>query len=124
MGTSNSRRSEIRVDRPEPGVAIVTVCGEHESFSAPKLAAELDTLLAEGAAIIADLTEADFLDSSVIGALLRGRAQARDRGTRFAVVVDDSTGWAVKRLLDVTGLLEVFEIRPDRASAVAAVRSG
>lgn len=122
MGTSNSRHNEISVERPEPGVAIVAVRGEHETFSASKLASALDGLLAEGLAVVADLTEAEFLDSSVIGALIRARGQSRDLGLRFAVVVDDSTGWAVHRLLDVTGLLEVFDIRPDRASALAAVR--
>ena len=122
LGTSESKHNEISVDRPEDGVAIVAICGEHETFSAPKLASVLDGLFAERVAVVADLTEAEFLDSSVIGALIRARGEARDRGLRFAVVVDDSTGWAVKKLLDVTGLLDVFDIRPDRASALAAVR--
>lgn len=104
-------------------MAIVAVRGEHESFSAPKLAGDLEALLGEGLALVIDLSEADFLDSTVVSVLLRARFDARERGSKLAIVVDDSTGWAVRRLFQVTGLDEIFEIADDREKAIAAVLS-
>lgn len=104
-------------------MAIVAVRGEHETFSAPRLAAEIEGLLGEGLAIVVDLSEADFLDSTVVSVLLRARFDARERGSKLAIVVDDSTGWAVRRLFQVTGLDEIFEIADDREKAIAAVLS-
>jgi anti-anti-sigma factor len=115
------RPSEIGVDRSEPGVAIVAVRGEHEAFSAPRLAGELEALLGEGLAVVVDLSDADFLDSTVVSVLLRARWDARQRGSKLALVVDDSTGWAVRRLFEVTGLDDIFDITRDRETAVATV---
>lgn len=104
-------------------MAIVSVRGEHEAFSAPRLAGELESLLGEGLAVVVDLSEADFLDSTVVSVLLRGRWDARQRGSKLALVVDDSTGWPVQRLFEVTGLDDVFDIARDREAALATVRS-
>lgn len=119
-----SRPSEIGVNRSEPGVAVVTLRGEHESFSAPRLAGELERLVGEGLGLVIDLSEADFLDSTIVSIILRARFDARERGSKLRVVVAESTGWAVQRLFEVTGLDNVFDISGDRQAAVAAVRSG
>lgn len=116
------RPSEIVVERPGPGVAVVAVSGEHEMFSAPRLTRELETLIDEGTAIVVDLTQADFLDSAIVSVLLRARWDAQQRGCRLALVLDDSTGWSVSRLFEVTGLTDVFQTAHDRAGGIAAVR--
>jgi anti-anti-sigma factor len=100
-------------------VAIVALTGEHETFSAPDVERELQGALADDNAVIVDLTRSEFLDSSVVSVLLRAREQAQERGRRFALVVDDTTGWAVRQLLDMTGLTEVFPIESSRDDAIA-----
>jgi anti-anti-sigma factor len=111
--------SGIDVDRRVPGVAIVALTGEHESFSAPDVERELQTALGDDQAVIVDLTRTEFLDSSVVSVLLRGREEAQERGRRFALVVDDTTGWAVRQLLEVTGLTEIFPIAHSRDEAIS-----
>ncbi len=115
--------TDITIDRSEPGVAILCLTGEHEVYSTPRVARELDAVVAEGLSLVVDLTHADFLDSTLVVALLRARKEAEKRGARFAVVLDDSTGWSVRRLFDLTGLERVFEVTQDRERAVAAVRA-
>lgn len=117
------RTADIVIDRSEPGVAVLALKGEHETFSTPRVAGDLEALLGEGVSVVVDLTEAEFLDSTIVAALLRAHKDAQTRGLRFAVVLDDSTGWSVRRLFDLTGLQEVFAVSPDRAGAVAAVRA-
>lgn len=109
----------IDVDRRVPGVAIVALTGEHESYSAPNVERELTAALADGHAVIVDLSRTEFLDSSIVSVLLRARKDAQQRSQRFALVVDDTTGWPVRQLLETTGLTAVFPIAKSRADALA-----
>jgi anti-anti-sigma factor len=111
--------NDIDVDRRVPGVAIVALVGEHETYSAPAVERELQDALSAGNAVIVDLTRTEFLDSSLVSVLLRAREDAQGAGTRFALVVDDTTGWAVRQLLEMTGLTEVFPIASSRREALA-----
>jgi anti-sigma B factor antagonist len=111
--------SRIDTDRRVPGMAIVSLVGEHEAFSADQIETTVDEAIAEGLAVIVDLTQTDFLDSAAVTVLLRARDEAQRRNLRFALVIDDSTGWPVRQLLDVTGLVSVFPIAANRDDAIA-----
>jgi anti-sigma B factor antagonist len=87
------------------GVVQIRVFGDIDMASAPFLGAELDGVLDVGPGSLAvDLTEVTFLDSTGLRVLLR----ARDRLGAFTVVVTD-TG-PVRRLLEQTGALELFNV--------------
>ncbi len=90
--------------------AFVRLRGEHEAYSADRLARHLDSLLAEGLSIVVDLTATEFVDSTVIGVLLAGRHHADARQLGFVLVLGDGTGWPVLRLLDLTGLRTQFTV--------------
>jgi anti-sigma B factor antagonist len=111
--------ARIDTDRRVPGMAIVSLVGEHETFSAEQIQKTLDDAINDGLAVIVDLTQTDFLDSAAVGVLLRARDNAQRRSLRFALVIDDSTGWPVRQLLDVTGLISVFPIAETREDAIA-----
>ena len=100
-------------------MAIVSLVGEHEAFSADQIETTVDEAIADGLAVIVDLTQTDFLDSAAVTVLLNARDEAQRRGLRFALVIDDSTGWPVRQLLDVTGLVSVFPIAESRDDAIA-----
>ena len=112
----------VTIDRSEPGVAVVSLRGEHETYTAPKLERELDGLLDEGVALVVDLTEATFVDSSVVSVLLRIREAAAATDLAFFLVMDDRTGSSVRTLFEVTGLRAVFPVAASREEAVDAVR--
>ena len=107
----------IDVDRSEPGFAIVVLRGEHETYTADKLRRTLNGLLDEGLDVVCDLSEATFVDSSVVGVLLEERHEAMASGRKFAVVLDDNTGPAVRRLFELTRLDSVLPIVKSRSSA-------
>ncbi len=90
--------------------AVVTLRGEHEAYTADKLARSLRGLLDEGVPVCVDLRETEFVDSTVVGTLLGARREAEQRGLRFALLLGDRTGWPVRRLLQVTGLDAQFEL--------------
>lgn len=115
--------SEILVEVVEPNVGVVALVGEHEAFSADRLAWQLATLQEEGCALVVDLTRTTFIDSSIVSVLLRSRDAARGYGVPLVLVLHEQTGWAVRRVFEITGLDDEFAIARTRAEAVAAVAS-
>jgi anti-sigma B factor antagonist len=84
--------------------AVIVLSGEHEAYTADKLARHLTALLTEGVGVSIDLHRATFIDSTVVGVLIAAHRRAQEAGLDFRLLVGDETGWAVRRLLDVTGL--------------------
>jgi anti-anti-sigma factor len=100
----------VSVDMRVPGIALVTLSGEHELYGALKLQERIDSLVAEGVAIVIDLTEAIFLDSSIVGVLLKSQKLAASSGIDYTVVLGASTGEPVRRMFEITGLSRVLPI--------------
>jgi anti-anti-sigma factor len=88
--------------------AIVTLRGEHEAYTADKLAKQVTALIDEGLPVTVDLRETEFIDSTVVGVLLAARRRAGERGTPFRLQLGRETGWPVRRILEVTGLVDAL----------------
>lgn len=109
----------IEIDRDEPGVAVVSLVGEHELYAVLEVEHALDHAIHDGLALVIDLTRTEFVDSSVVAILLRAREAAHGAGTGFALVIDDSTGPSVRQLFEITGLASIFRVASSRADALA-----
>ena len=90
--------------------AVVALTGEHEAYTAEKLARQLAALLTEDVDVVVDLRHATFIDSTVVGVLIAAHRRAQDAGLDFVLRVGDETGWPVRRLLEVTGLATQLDI--------------
>ena len=91
----------------------------HDLSNVASLQVELDVALAASSAIVIDLTDAEFVDSTTLQALLQSHRAAHDRDIRFAAVVPAES--FTRRLFDLVGLAAVVATYPTRAAAVAAV---
>ena len=92
--------SDIRTKRIADSVWLVELGGEHDRSTALELRFELDGVFTPGGSIVADLSGATFIDSSILGVLLRTEVRtSRLRGEQFAVVAP--TGGAAERLFDL-----------------------
>ena len=100
----------LSVDTRVPGVALVSLSGEHELYSAHGLQERIESLLDDGLSIVIDLTEAVFLDSSIVAVLLKAQKLASERGRDYSVVLGESTGDPVRRMFEMTGLAHVLPI--------------
>lgn len=89
--------------------ATVALHGEHEAYTADKLAKQLSALLAEGVSVTVDLQHTAFVDSTVVGVLLAARRRADECETSFELVLGPATGWPVRRILEVTGVIDVLD---------------
>jgi anti-sigma B factor antagonist len=101
------------------GYPVLAVRGEVDVYSASALKDSLSDLLAtEAKAVVVDLTEVGFLDSTGLGALVAARTTASESGSRLPVVCDRER---ILKLFRITGLDGVFEIYATVDQAVAAL---
>ena len=90
--------------------AVVALRGEHEAYTAHKLARHLSGLLTEGVGVRVDLRHATFIDSTVVGVLLAAHRRAVESQLPFTLQTGSETGWPVLRLLEVTGLDQQLDV--------------
>jgi anti-sigma B factor antagonist len=107
----------VRTEALGEGIYVVSLAGEHDLYTAPKVQEELRSVLAAGArTIVVDLTETTFVDSTMLHVLLSARNELRNRG-RLVLVTDDAT---VKRVFEITGIDRLFDFYRSRRAAEAA----
>jgi anti-sigma B factor antagonist len=104
---------DLIVQRLENEVAVVALVGDHDSFSADRVAREVHALLDEGFDVQIDLREATFVDSTTVAALIEAHRYAKASGCRFMVVIGETTGWAVRRLFELTQLDSLLTLSSD-----------
>jgi anti-anti-sigma factor len=102
--------NRVSLDTRVPGVALIALAGEHELYGAVKLQEQIDALIAEGLSIVIDLTQAVFLDSSIVGVLLRAQKLAASSGVDYTVVLSKSPGQPLRRMFEITGLSGILPI--------------
>jgi anti-sigma B factor antagonist len=88
---------------------IVTICGEIDLYTAPRLHSELAGLLADGmpARVVIDMSGVEFCDSTGMNVLLSCLRRARERGGELEIAAPKP---AVRKILQVTGLDSVFTL--------------
>ena len=118
MRTMNS---SIDLEQAPSGVAVVVVKGEHDLATADTLRDTISRAIQSGDGVVVDLNHAEFIDSAVLRVLIVGQQQSDDAGTGFAIAITDSTGHAVRTLLELTGLDRKLTVAPGRAEALAVV---
>jgi anti-anti-sigma factor len=111
----------IEVSYHDPDIAIVTLLGEHDLAGGEELEQTLRQLLQSGEHIVVDLSETEFIDSSVLNNLVRATNEGRELG--LSLVLQLSTAPNVRRVLEVTGLLERLPCASSREEAVRLART-
>ena len=101
--------------RTVPGHNVVTVRGEVDVFTAPRLRQVLfDPVLCSEPRVVIDLDEVTFMDSTGIGTLVAARRWATSRDS---VIVLACGGGPALRLLELVSLDKVFELKPSVSEA-------
>ena len=104
-----------------PGYRGCRLVGEIDFTSSGQVQSMLTSMiLPGGGAVVADLTQVTFIDSSGLGALVQAHRVALERETRLVVVASSP----VLRLLRVTGLDTVLETYDRLDAAEAAIAAG
>jgi anti-sigma B factor antagonist len=126
LGGSLRPRGPIQLGlttRREAGVTVVSVTGELDILTAPKLVTRLDDLIRRHRGdVVIDLTDAGFIDSLGLHALLNAQRRLSRQSRSLAVVCGSGP---VRQLIELTRLEEALGLassfaeyqdrRPDRS---------
>ena len=98
---------------------VVAVAGEIDLFTAPELKQKLTDAIEGGKSrIVVDLTDTSFLDSTALGVLIGAVKRLRTRDGALVIVNVDQN---IAKTFEITGLDQIFTIRPTRDEAVEAL---
>jgi anti-sigma B factor antagonist len=113
---------EVRSEELEGGIKALTVRGELDMNTAPELERNLEAALAgPGTAIMLDLSDCEFIDSTGIALIVRTwqRLDSEDGGRLVLCRINHQ----VRRLLEITGVESSISIHDQRDTALAELRS-
>jgi anti-anti-sigma factor len=110
---------EVVVERDQ-GAWVVTLRGEHDLSTNPSLKDALQDAFGRGSKVVVDLSEVEFIDSTVLRALAYGRNEAVEHAEHELVIVARN-GSFVSRVLRLTGIDAKIGVYETRADALAAV---
>ena len=71
------------------GFSVITLRGESDAFVEPRVRSDLATALGAEAPLVVDLTQATFIDSTIVGVLLEGLADCEKRERPLLLLLPD-----------------------------------
>ena len=100
------------------GYQVLAVEGELDIATAPRMIAALNEALAEtDSALVVDLTEVVFMDSTGLALLMNARRRVVRLGQGFAIVCP---GGPISRVFEIADMVESLRVYPDRETARVA----
>jgi anti-sigma B factor antagonist len=97
------------------GYEVLTVQGELDIATAPRMIAALNEALADmSAPLVVDLSEVVFMDSTGLALLMNARRRAVRREQGFAIVCP---GGPIARVFEIADMVESLRVCPDKESA-------
>jgi anti-sigma B factor antagonist len=116
MTSSHVHLSDEAIDAD---TQVVRAHGDLDLYVAPEFKRRLaETIEAGKTRIVVDLTDAAFMDSTALGVLIGTLKRLRVRGGALAVVSDQPT---ILRILELTGMDQVFDLHATAGEALAAI---
>ncbi len=112
---------DIEVIYPSPGTAIVECTGEHDMTTREEVDRLLGLLISENGLVVIDVSEARFIDSSFVNNILKADRLARQQEKVLRLQV--GTAQIVRRVLEISGILEKLDCVTSRDEALRPVAS-
>lgn len=107
----------LRIDAfHSEGVLTLSIRGEIDMSSAPRLHAVLERSIARTKRVSLDLSGVSFMDSSGVNLLLRAVVAGRDMGCSLAVV---AASRQVRQVLQISGVVEVVGLESELADTLS-----
>lgn len=112
---------DVEVMRPDTDIAVIALRGEHDAVTKQQLGGLLAEEIQRNALVIVDVTDAEFVDSSVLHNLVTANKLADERGSRM--VLQMGTARIVRSAIEISGILDSLEWVQTRGEALLKVRS-
>ncbi|UCH34990.1 MAG: STAS domain-containing protein [Armatimonadota bacterium] len=97
--------------------AVLCIGGEVDLYNTPQLKEQIQSLIEGGVRhLLVDLSDTQYLDSTALGALIGALKRLRERDGDLRLACPPPR---IRKLLEITRLMKVFEVRDDVARALA-----
>jgi anti-anti-sigma factor len=108
-----------------PGVDVLVLRGEHDLSTQARLQRRIDSALDAGKSVVIDLSAVEFIDSTVLAAILHGQGRAAQEaggsGQGLAVVASPGAQF-VARMLSLVHIEDHVAVHLSRESAVVSLQ--
>jgi anti-sigma B factor antagonist len=102
-------------------LAVVSVSGELDLYTAPRVRTGIEEAGAVGAdTVIVDLSETSFIDSAALGVLVQETKRLEGRGHSLVLVTSDPRTLRVVELSGLTGVLRTYATLQDAISGLVS----
>ena len=102
------------------GLAVASVVGEADLYTAPELRGALGALVENGAhSVLVDLSRTSFLDSTTLGVLMGAVRKLRSRGGQIAIACSDPN---IRKIFEITLLDRIFAMFDSTEAGIAHLR--
>ena len=98
------------MEAPGLGFSIITLTGESDVYVAPRIRSDVAQALSTEAPLVVDLTQATFIDSTVVGILLESLADCEKLERPLVLLLPDDSAPEVHRLFRITGLSALLPV--------------
>ena len=105
-----------RIARPRERTAVVELIGEHDLYTMQKLAPVLESLAAGYDVLVIDLSQIEFMDSTVLKELVRAEHTVYGHDGRF--VLSGVLRPLVRKTLEISGMLGHFDTTESWEAAI------
>lgn len=120
--TSQVGAGRIETSELDGSIELVGLVGEHDLSTAPDLSRAFERARENGRAVVVDLSNATFLDSSIIAAFVEyGKPDGPSGAPAFALWVPPGLDASVRRVLELTGLADYIPSADTLDQAIEAV---
>ncbi len=113
------RAGTVALEAAAPGIALVTLRGEHDLTTRSALSEALGRA-SEDDHILVDLSHCTFIDSSVIGALVHAFQALEGRGRRLELAIAPAAR-TIARTARIAGLTSFMAIHETRDAGLASL---
>jgi anti-sigma B factor antagonist len=100
-----------------PDALIVSVTGEIDMGTAPRLAEAFDGASERTKLVVVDLTDVSFVDSSGLNALLQSQRALAERGSTLRIVAPTTS--VVRRVFEIANLTDPLNVVDSRDDALS-----
>ncbi len=106
---------KVSIDEHADTYSIVTVRGEVDLHTAPKVQYSIEKGSEGVEVVVVDLGGVAFMDSTALSTLMRAKEALEKKGSSLRLTAPSK---AVERIFAVTGFGDYFDIYPSREAAV------
>jgi len=101
--------AELSSQQVDGQTAVLRIGGEVDLYNTPQLKEQILGLIETGVRhLVVDLSDAEYLDSTALGALIGGLKRLRERQGDLRLAAPRPR---IRKVLEITRLLNVFEVR-------------